>query len=132
MLAMRKKQFLAMLALFGFVMVSIFSLAVGILVHSIQKNKSSLPAPEPEYIYVYVPETGSDESDTALPDTGSVGWILKEHHGQIGIFQKDGTLIQVLDTYIKTLPKADRGMLGEGIYADTEEELRDLIEDYSD
>lgn len=128
---MKKKQFLAMLALFGFMMVIILCLAVGVLIHSIQKNKSSLPVVQTEYVYVYVPEKDRSESDTALPTTESVGWILKEHHGQIGIFQKDGTLIGVIDTYIKTLPKADKRMLGEGIYADTEEELRSLIEDYS-
>ncbi len=129
---MKRKQFLTMLSLFGLIMIIILCLSVGILAYSIQKNKNALPAPQTEYIYVYVPETESTESDTTSPTSESVGWILKEYHGQIGIFQRDGTLIHVIDTYIKTLPEADRSMLGEGIYADTEQELRALIQDYSD
>ena len=49
-----------------------------------------------------------------------------------GIFKKDGTLLYVLDTYIKTLPEADRVLLGEGIPIETKSQLYSLIEDYTE
>ncbi len=132
MQTMNKKQFLITICLFGSVLMIISCLAVGVLIYAMQKNRSTLPDIQTEYIYVYVPKEENDEPPSLKPDAESTGWTLKEHQGRIGIFDTTGTLIQVIDTYVKTLPKADQSMLGEGIYADTEQELRSLIEDYSD
>ena len=84
-----------------------------------------------EYVYVYVKEENPSGSESDFSSEQS-GWILKEYNGQIGVFLPDGTMLRLIDTYVKTLPKADQIMLEEGIYAMTEQELRSLIEDYSD
>ncbi len=129
---MKKRQLLTMTCVFGLTMLIILFLAVAVFIDSMQKNKAISPEIQTEYVYVYVPETGKEESSETEPTSELIGWTLKEHQGQIGIFQKDGTLIRVIETYVKTLPEADRSMLEEGIYADTEQALRSLIEDYSD
>ena len=128
---MRKNSLAALLFLFGFTMLIILLLAVGVLIYSMEKKRDIWLSPAVEYQYVYV--TDSADSDSGSQGTTEAScWILREFEGQIGVFEPDGTLIQIIETYVKTLPKADRSMLEEGIYARSKQELRDLIEAYSD
>ena len=84
-----------------------------------------------EEVYVYLPQE-ENESELPLPETPETsGYLVKEYRGQIGIFSSDGTLLEILDTYIKTLPEADRALLGEGISVKTKAEMYAIIEDYS-
>jgi diguanylate cyclase (GGDEF)-like protein len=57
--------------------------------------------------------------------------IAKEYENKIGIFDTSGRLLRSIDIYTKTLPKADRALLREGIELRSEAELISLIEDYS-
>ena len=85
-----------------------------------------VPAKEPEYIYVYAePETNSE--DTAATEST---WIVREHDERIGIFTEDGVLLRVVDVYTKTLPKADRILLREGIAVTSRQDLYALMEDF--
>lgn len=82
-----------------------------------------------EYVYVTVPHsTYVSSSENNFPETY---WRVCEYQGKIGIFLADGTLYDVLDIYVKTLPEADKRMLGEGIVIKNEAELRSIIEDYT-
>lgn len=58
-------------------------------------------------------------------------FMLKEYNGVIGVFDDAGVLTDIIDVDIKSLPEADRAMLGAGIYALSRRELAALIEDYT-
>jgi hypothetical protein len=49
----------------------------------------------------------------------------------IGIFRPDGTLVETVETYIKTLPEADKRLLKEGFEIHGRRALNSIIEDYS-
>ena len=124
----KKSHFFIMMYAFG--MLAIL-LALSLYLLSLLHRVSTLPVSEKtEYIYV-------SEDPPALPEQPSElseesGWIVKEHMGKIGIFESDGTLVQIIDTYVKTLPNADQELLGEGLKIVTQAELNAIIEDYSD
>lgn len=82
-----------------------------------------------EPIYVYLEKDTPDTDEESLPPL--LGYYAREYRDKIGIFYVDGSLYQVLDTYVKTLPEADRSLLKEGIYLEDEKALRGLIEDYT-
>ena len=82
-----------------------------------------------ELVYVYI----SEESPSSPPihdEVKRLFWV-QEYGEKIGIFSEDGTLLEVLDVYVKTLPKADRDLLEEGFMLFSEEELRAIREDYT-
>ena len=83
-----------------------------------------------EHIYVWV---GGDMSTSDIAQTTVDEYIriLKEYEGKIGIFNEAGSLVDMIDVYVKTLPETDRRLLKEGIILFSEDELRSLIEDYS-
>ncbi len=58
-------------------------------------------------------------------------FFLKEYNGVIGVFDDTGVLTDIIDVDIKSLPEADRVMLGAGIWAMSRRELAALIEDYT-
>lgn len=97
-----------------------------------QSAEKKLPS-ETEEVYVYLPQETKPptQSEATPPEETTEGFLVKEYRGQIGIFSADGTLLEILDTYVKTLPEADRALLGEGISVKTREELNSLVEDYS-
>ncbi len=80
---------------------------------------------------VYVTLTPSVSTEQSTQTTGNSYWLVKEYEKRVAIFLEDGTLFDVLEVYVKTLPEADRRMLGEGIVIETEDELRSIIEDYT-
>ena len=126
-----KKSFYTLTALYSVIMLAILIAAVWMLIFPSQPT--ALPSQiETEHIYVYLtealPNTETEAQDTTSPD---MGWIVKEHDGRIGIFDREGVLLFVLDTYVKTLPEADKRLLGEGIVIETKEQLLSLIEDYT-
>ena len=130
---MKKKGILTLTSVYAIIMLFILICSVSILTASIKRNTLSTPS-DTEYIYVYV----TQESEEALSehiiketDIEDIGWTVKEYCGQIGIFSADGTLLYVLDTYVKTLPEADRRLLGEGIKIESKADLLSIIEDYT-
>ncbi len=84
-----------------------------------------------EFVYIYLSQ--DDKASQADVETGEIsGWILRAYQDRIGIFREDGSLENILDIQIKTLPKADQLLLEEGIYAKDQNMLDSLIEDYSE
>ena len=79
--------------------------------------------------YVYVVKDEQKETESERTDKEKV-YAVREHMGKIGIFDKDGMLINVLDVYVKTLPEADKRMLEEGFEIVGEKQLNAIIEDY--
>lgn len=65
-------------------------------------------------------------SDTV---TAKVEYELKEYNGKIGVF-KNSALVYTIDTYVFTLPEADKQLLKNGIKVNSIEELEKLIEEY--
>jgi len=122
---------LRLTAVYAFILLSILLISVSFLLHKM-KQISAPPQNSTEYIYIYVSEEMSDRDAHTESDTEASGWIMKEYRGRIGIFSTDGVLLQELDTYVKTLPEADRKLLGEGIYIETRTKLNALIEDYTE
>ena len=86
----------------------------------------SVTPPEPEYIYVYT-EVEPEVEDA--PQNEST-WIVREYEEKIGIFSEDGVLLRVVDVYTKTLPRADRSLLREGIAVSSWQDLYALMEDF--
>ena len=82
-----------------------------------------------EYIYVYINK--SQESEDSGDEKENEDWVLKAYQGKIGVFDRDGTLIEVLDVYLYTLPKTDQRLLEEGIEVHSRKALLALIEDYT-
>ncbi len=113
----------------------LFSATVFILLQSLRQSKETKREGETKEIYVYLPqEDSAPESEAESDSKGEEKkeeYLVREYRGQIGVFSADGTLLEILDTYVKTLPEADRVLLGEGISIKTKEELNSLIEDYS-
>ena len=97
------------------------------MIFCIKQKEKIGSAYDTEPIYIYVNNTTDSESSV---DTEK--WLIKEHNEKIGIFDNDGRLIQVIDTYVKTLPKIDRDELKEGFWLNDKNKLYSVIEAYSD
>jgi len=117
--------------LYTLVLLVMFSGTTLILLRALRKSAEQPPIAETEEVYVYLPQEEKEAESVPPPEETASGYLVKEYHGQIGIFSSDGSLLEILDTYVKTLPEADRTLLGEGIWVTTREELNSLIEDYS-
>ena len=131
---MKKRRIFALLSLYSLAMLSILLFTVWILSNT-KQNQTVFSSPnQTEHIYVYVTETieqtSPQENETNTTEVNE-GWVVKEYEGRIGIFNREGVLLYVLDTYVKTLPAADKRLLGEGIVIETQAELMSLIEDYT-
>ncbi len=118
------------LLIYSLLMLSIMGLTVFILCKrtSPAVSENSAIETQEKYVYVYV-EPNEDTTSTALLEET---WIVKEHENRIGIFSEDGQLLEVLEIHTNTLPKADQGLLREGITVTDRASLYALIEDYSE
>ena len=58
-------------------------------------------------------------------------YLIREYEGIIGVFDRDGNLIQTFTVYVITLPKRDQTLLKNGIEIKSKGELLDLIQDYT-
>ena len=128
---MKRTRILTVTWLYAVLLLTILIVSVVALTVSLRRSRSTERVTE--YTYVYVPQEESATEAPPVPDTAPTeeGWIMQAYSDRIGIFKPDGTLLHVLDTYIKTLPEADRRLLGEGIPIQTRAELYALIEDYT-
>lgn len=95
----------------------------------IQSDNTYVAHTQLVYITMTEENTSVDNNTTLITERSY--WKVCEYEGRIGIFLEDGTLYDILDVYVKTLPEADRRMLGEGIIIESEEALRSIIEDYT-
>lgn len=79
-----------------------------------------------------IEDTTEETSEvSSAVDTKPTMYILKDYNGKIAVFEpSEDTPEQVLDVYVQNLPTMDQQMLKSGIEVDSEQELRNLIEDY--
>ena len=128
---MKKNTAMILCALYAFLMLLILGITVWSLLGALRRHTKEQTLFQTEPIYVFTPreEDSTDIEETAVTDASF--WVIKAYEERIGIFSSEGVLLDVLDTYVKTLPKADRRLPEEGITAHTKEALNSLIEDYS-
>ena len=127
---MKKKTISILMVLYVLSLFTILLISVCVLMNALQKERQERKDEETmEPIYVYLERDTFQTESHALSETS--GYWAREYREQIGIFYPDGSLYQVLDTYVKTLPKSDQNLLKEGIYLEDERELLELIQDYS-
>ncbi|MDE6004235.1 MAG: hypothetical protein K2G88_02495 [Oscillospiraceae bacterium] len=71
------------------------------------------------------------EQASALAEKEPIGFILKTYQGKIALFRENSEKpYQILDIEIYLLPDADRELLEQGIFAESEEELKKILEDW--
>ncbi len=127
-----KLKILRIMAIYSLAMLAMILFSL-----SFSKNKSSyIPSeddnsyvPQTEYVYIKVEDNVGDNESEEMTDNIEK-YIMREYMGKIGVFSEDGILLYSLDIYIKTLPEADRRLLGEGIEIFGKEALNELIQDY--
>ena len=128
---MRKEgQLIALIGTYSAILLIVSILGISIL--SKRQNEPSIKtvvetvlSTEEVYIFVQMPPKDATE------DSGEVLFIVREYEEKIGIFDRHGKLLRIIDIYTKTLPKTDRALLREGIELRSQAELDSLIEDYS-
>ena len=87
--------------------------------------------------------TAADEPDTRLPESEEVTvpthnspetaaptalYTLAAYNGMIGVFDRGGELVRVINVFVMTLPQAEQEALAMGIPAYSEEEMRQIAE----
>ena len=85
--------------------------------------------------YVYLTKEDADTQYNEGTDTSpsqDETYTVREYFGRIGIFKSDGALMRVLEVYVKTLPEADKRLLGEGFEIVGKKQLNSIIEDYTE
>ena len=85
--------------------------------------------------YVYLTQEDADTQYNEGTDTSTSHdetYTVREYFGRIGIFKSDGALMRVLEVYVKTLPEADKRLLGEGFEIVGKKQLNSIIEDYTE
>ena len=73
---------------------------------------------------------GSNLTSATVSGTSDGYWV-KEYNEVIGVFSFDGRLEYTVDIFIRTLPKTDRELLKNGIFAKDNAELLEILGDYT-
>ena len=79
-------------------------------------------------------KTPSEEPSDPIERTRQLAterYIMREHEGQIGVFDENGTLLKIYEINLSLLPEYDQKLLENGIEIAGEQELRARIEDYT-
>ena len=85
-----------------------------------------------KYVYIEKEDGGDDSISTGKDDADEQSYLIKEYCGQIGVFSlPDGELKYVIERYTKTLPEADKRLLGEGFVVVGRPGIYSVIEDYT-
>ena len=126
---MKHKSMKRLFCVYAIIMLLLLLVSVLVLLHAL-KEKEPLPNLETEVIFVYLSDS---EAPTAQLQTDSESntWILREYQGKIAVFDENGELVKVLDSYVKSLPAADQALLREGLAVHSREALWELIQDYT-
>ena len=127
------------LCLYVIVMIAILLFSLYLLKDSeknkVQKNDLNVYVSEEiETKIVYVPIHTEITESTEEISTAEVKiefFTVKSYGEKIGIFNEKDVLVNVIEVYTKTLPKADRDLLEKGIVVFDDAELRSIIEDYT-
>lgn len=74
----------------------------------------------------------SETPSTKLSDAEPTSYLIKEYNGKIAVFSKEGTspLYTFETPYVRDLPEYDQKLLKEGIIADTNSKLLEILQDY--
>lgn len=95
---------------------------------SIHKNTK---LPEAKHNEIQTEDDESGEAASVYSAKDSKQYVVKKYNDVIGIFRAGaGKPIRILETFVFTLPFADRIMLSEGICVN-EENLYKIVEDYT-
>ena len=71
------------------------------------------------------------EQASAFAEKEPIGFVLKTYEGKIALFRENSEKpYQILDIEVYLLPDADRELLEQGILAESEEELKKILEDW--
>jgi len=130
---------LIILCIYVIVMVGVLVLSVYILNKpsenaQIDTDLNAYVSKEEETKIIYVPiysEITSENEETTTPPQRIKYFTVKSYGEKIGIFNEEEILVDVIEVYTKTLPKADRELLEKGIVVFSDVELRSIIEDYT-
>lgn len=77
-------------------------------------------------------ESAKDTESQEAVTTPKRLYVLGEKDGKLTVYASDGyTIVDILDTYVYSLPLSDREAVAEGIPIYTVNELISLIEDYT-
>lgn len=80
-------------------------------------------------IKTYSPKKEISSEITTYPVTG---YLLGEYEGKLATYSTNSDVpIEVFDVYVSSLPVEDIEEIEEGIYANNEEALQSLIEDFT-
>lgn len=78
-----------------------------------------------------VSQSAEESSRKTSVKEEKTGYTLKEYEKKIAAFENaKSEPIYISDVYVNDLPKTDRELLKEGIYAEDKKALKRLIEDY--
>ena len=124
---MNAKKFCFLISLIAISLFLCLTVSVFVLSKRLRKDQESYNSTVSETIFVN--DTNVDYNDSTFIEEK---WLVKEYNGVIGIFTSDKKLVQVIDTYIKTLPSKDQALLREGFEVFSQKELNSVIEAYSD
>jgi hypothetical protein len=110
---------------------------------SAEENDTSDTRPEENTDGETDENTSADEPDTQLPESEEVTvpthnspetaaptalYTLTAYNGMIGVFDRGGELVRVINVFVMTLPEAEQEALALGIPAYSEEEMRQIAE----
>lgn len=127
----RRKMMLKLMAAYASVMLLILIAAVATAKSNNASSVETIINDRISTEYIYINKNESISSELPLDSKAQEIYLIKEYMGKIGIFDSDGALVDVIEVYTKTLPEADRRLLGEGFEVIGKTQLNAIIEDYS-
>lgn len=116
-------------AIYAILMIVILVVSLWFVFNSRDTNEVVIEESSIQTEYVYVVKDEIKDTETETTEKEKI-YLVREHMNKIGIFDESGTLIKVLEVYVKTLPEADKRMLDEGFEIMGEKQLNAIIEDY--
>ena len=128
---MKKGNIYFLGAIYGIVMVALMVCAVLPPMLALRTVVLNGTVDTPHYIFIESPSDIQQDTETDEIDSAAQ-WLVRAYEGRIGLFDMEGRLVDVIDTYVKALPEADRRLLGEGFIIQSKLEWLAIVEDYSD
>lgn len=116
-------------AIYAILMIVILVVSLWFVFNSRDTNEVVIEESSIQTEYVYVVKDEIKDTETETTEKEKI-YLVREHMNKIGIFDESGTLIKVLEVYVKILPEADKRMLEEGFEIVGEKQLNAIIEDY--
>lgn len=72
---------------------------------------------------------GTETAEVPVQATQATVYVMREENDRVVVYQGDSVWLRT-DTPVSSLPKSDRVRLREGILLTSEEELRQMLEDF--